>query len=127
MKAMEENAKADKEVPIEESVLEEPVSEEPVSEEPEEAVSEEPEVVETEAPVIEPIGKETPEEARNVRELEGILQHAAEGPKKSITTVVKGATLQEALANGVAMASGINPEDRRRWRNEKKNSALKVR
>ena len=81
MKAMEENAKADKEVPIEESVLEEPVSEEPVSEEPEEAVSEEPEVVEMEAPVIEPIGKETPEEARNVRELEGILQHAAEGPK----------------------------------------------
>ena len=95
---MEENAKADKEVPIEEPVLEEPVSEEPVSEEPvseepeapaeepvlepEGAVSEEPEVVEMEAPVIEPIGKETPEEARNVRELEGILQHAAEGPKK---------------------------------------------
>ncbi len=46
-----------------------------------------------EAPVIEPIGKETPEEARNVRELEGILQ-MREGPKKSITTVVKGATLQ---------------------------------
>ena len=88
LKAMEENAKADKEVPIEEPVLEEPVSEEPeaLAEEPvlepEEAVSEEPEVVETEAPVIEPIGKETPEEARNVRELEGILQHAAEGPKK---------------------------------------------
>ena len=69
LKAMEENAKADKEVPMEEPVLEEPVSEEPVSEEPEapaeepvlepeEAVSEEPEVVETEAPVIEPIGKE---------------------------------------------------------------------
>lgn len=35
LKAMEENAKADKEVPIEEPVLEEPVSEEPVSEEPE--------------------------------------------------------------------------------------------
>mgnify|MGYP000700708675 FL=1 len=135
---MEENAKADKEVPIEEPVSEEPVSEEPVSEEPEapaeepvlepeEAVSEEPEVVEMEAPVIEPIGKETPEEARNVRELEGILQHAAEGPKKSITTVVKGATLKKALANGWLWASGINPEDRRRWRNEKKNSALKVR
>ena len=129
LKAMEENAKADKEVPIEEPVLEEPVSEEPVSEEPEapaeepvlepeEAVSEEPEVVETEAPVIEPIGKETPEEARNVRELEGILQHAAEGPKKSITTVVKGATLQEVE---------LIRKTRRRWRNEKKNSALKVR
>ena len=124
LKAMEENAKADKEVPIEESVLEEPVSEEPVSEEPEEAVSEEPEVVETEAPVIEPIGKETPEEARNVRELEGILQHAAEGPKKSITTVVKGATLQEALANGVAMASGINPEDQKKM--EEREEELRI-
>ena len=41
MKVMEENAKADKEVPIEEPVLEEPVSEEPVSEEPE-APAEEP-------------------------------------------------------------------------------------
>lgn len=41
LKAMEENAKADKEVPIEEPVLEEPVSEEPVSEEPE-ALAEEP-------------------------------------------------------------------------------------
>ena len=124
LKAMEENAKADKEVPIEESVLEEPVSEEPVSEEPEEAVSEEPEVVEMEAPVIEPIGKETPEEARNVRELEGILQHAAEGPKKSITTVVKGATLQEALANGVAMASGINPEDQKKM--EEREEELRI-
>lgn len=124
LKAMEENAKADKEVPIEEPVLEEPVSEEPVSEEPEEAVSEEPEVVEMEAPVIEPIGKETPEEARNVRELEGILQHAAEGPKKSITTVVKGATLQEALANGVAMASGINPEDQKKM--EEREEELRI-
>ena len=124
LKAMEENAKADKEVPIEESVLEEPVSEEPVLEEPEEAVSEEPEVVEMEAPVIEPIGKETPEEARNVRELEGILQHAAEGPKKSITTVVKGATLQEALANGVAMASGINPEDQKKM--EEREEELRI-
>ena len=135
LKAMEENAKADKEVPIEEPVLEEPVSEEPVSEEPEapaeepvlepeEAVSEEPEVVEPEAPVIEPIGKETPEEARNVRELEGILQHAAEGPKKSITTVVKGATLQEALANGVAMASGINPEDQKKM--EEREEELRI-
>ena len=124
LKAMEENAKADKEVLIEESVLEEPVSEEPVSEEPEEAVSEEPEVVEMEAPVIEPIGKETPEEARNVRELEGILQHAAEGPKKSITTVVKGATLQEALANGVAMASGINPEDQKKM--EEREEELRI-
>ena len=130
LKAMEENAKADKEVPIEEPVLEEPVSEEPeaLAEEPvlepEEAVSEEPEVVETEAPVIEPIGKETPEEARNVRELEGILQHAAEGPKKSITTVVKGATLQEALANGVAMASGINPEDQKKM--EEREEELRI-
>ena len=135
LKAMEENAKADKEVPIEEAVSEEPVSEEPVSEEPEapseepvlepeEAVSEEPEVVEMEAPVIEPIGKETPEEARNVRELEGILQHAAEGPKKSITTVVKGATLQEALANGVAMASGINPEDQKKM--EEREEELRI-
>ena len=140
LKAMEENAKADKEVPIEEPVSEEPVSEEPVSEEPvseepealseepvlepEEAVSEEPEVVEMEAPVIEPIGKETPEEARNVRELEGILQHAAEGPKKSITTVVKGATLQEALANGVAMASGINPEDQKKM--EEREEELRI-
>ena len=135
LKAMEENTKADKEVPMEEPVLEEPVSEEPVSEEPEapaeepvlepeEAVSEESEVVETEAPVIEPIGKETPEEARNVRELEGILQHAAEGPKKSITTVVKGATLQEALANGVAMASGINPEDQKKM--EEREEELRI-
>ena len=74
-----------------------------------------------EAPVIEPIGKETPEEARNVRELEGILQHAAEGPKKSITTVVKGATLQEALVMA-AMARELIRKTRRRWRNEKKNS-----
>ena len=77
-----------------------------------------------EAPVIEPIGKETPEEARNVRELEGILQHAAEGPKKSITTVVKGATLQEALANGVAMASGINPEDQKKM--EEREEELRI-
>ena len=49
LKAMEENAKADKEVPIEEPVLEEPVSEEPVSEEP---VSEE-----REAPAEEPVLK----------------------------------------------------------------------
>ena len=140
LKAMEENAKAAEEVPMEESVSEEPVSEEAVSEEPEEiveepvqeleveepeaAVSEEPEVMETEAPVIEPIGKETPEEARNVRELEGILQHAAEGPKKSITTVVKGATLQEALANGVAMASGINPEDQKKM--EEREEELRI-
>ena len=135
LKAMEENAKAAEEVPMEEPVLEEPVSEEPVSEEPEapaeepvpepeEAVSEEPKVVETEAPVIEPIGAETPEEARNVRELEGILQHATEGPKKSITTVVKGATLQEALANGVAMASGINPEDQKKM--EEREEELRI-
>ena len=57
LKAMEENAKADKEVPIEEPVSEEPVSEEPEAPviepvlEPEEAGSEEPEVVETEAQI----------------------------------------------------------------------------
>ena len=99
-----------------EEVVQEEVSQEIVPQE--EAVSEEPEVVEPEAPVIEPIGKETPEEARNVRELEGILQHAAEGPKKSITTVVKGATLQEALANG------INPEDQKKM--EEREEELRI-
>lgn len=34
--------------------------------------------------------------------------------KSSITTVVKGATLKEALANGVAIASGINREEQRK-------------
>lgn len=34
--------------------------------------------------------------------------------KSAITTVVKGATLEEALANGVAMANGINKEEKKR-------------
>ena len=34
--------------------------------------------------------------------------------KSSITTVVKGATLQEALANGVSLANGINREEKRK-------------
>ena len=68
----------------------------------------------------EQVPEETPEEAQNVRELEGILQNATKGPKKSITTVVKGATLKEALANGVAMASGINPEDQKKMEEREK-------
>ncbi len=44
--------------------------------------------------------------------------------EKSITTVVKGATLQEALANGVAMASGINPEDQKKM--EEREEKLRI-
>ncbi len=38
----------------------------------------------------------------------------AEVKKPAITTVVKGATLEEALMNGVAMANGINREEKKR-------------
>ena len=37
---------------------------------------------------------------------------ADEKPYSSITQIVKGATLEEALANGVALASGINIEEK---------------
>ena len=39
---------------------------------------------------------------------------AAQEKKSSIATVVKGATLEEALFNGVAMANGINLEEKKR-------------
>ena len=111
----------------EEAAFEEPAEqrEEIISEESEEAVEpEEPTIEELDAAAAEPVTEEAPEEAQNVRELEGILQHATERPKKSITTVVKGATLQEALANGVAMASGINPEDQKKM--EEREEELRI-
>ena len=37
---------------------------------------------------------------------------------------MKGATLQEALANGVAMASGINPEDQKKM--EEREEELRI-
>ena len=54
----------------------------------------------------------SPEEASLEEELSEGLK--APEKKSSITTVVKGATLEEALANGVAMANGINQEEKKR-------------
>ncbi len=44
--------------------------------------------------------------------------------KSTITTVVKGATLEEALANGVAMANGINREEKRKM--EQREEELRI-
>ena len=54
-----------------------------------------------------------------------VVPEEADEPKRhsSITRIVKGATLQEALANGVAIASGINIEEKAM---KEKDEALRV-
>ena len=69
--------------------------------------------------------EEEPAEENQEEEPEEEPQKEEEQPKKksSITQVVKGATLEEALANGVAIASGINIEKEAM---EKKEEDLRV-
>ncbi len=81
-------------VPMQEELLqEEPVQEEVVQEVPEEEVTEEPEV-------------ENVTEEASIYTEQKPAEHAS-----AIKQVVTGATLEEALAQGMAVASGINIEE----------------
>ena len=110
VKAVAEKAKADEEEAEEET--EEADGEMPLDESELEAVSE---------AVSQALPDEAEEEAEESEEageadVEEIAEEAfvEEQPKKhsAITKIVKGATLEEALANGVAVASGINIEEK---------------
>ena len=109
-RAVAEKAKADEEEAEEET--EEAGGEMPLDEAELEAVSEAvsqalPDEAEEDAEESEETGEADVEEIAE----EGFVE---EQPKKhsAITKIVKGATLEEALANGVAVASGINIEEK---------------
>ena len=115
---VEESAKAEPESVQEESVAEvEPEAEEEPEEESEESVAESEAYVagvaeeilmsqeEEKAAEVEPEAEEEPESVQE--------KPVAEGrPRASITRVVTGATFEEALASGVAMAAEINQEEK---------------
>ena len=109
-RAVAEKAKADEEEAEEET--KEAGGEMPLDEAELEAVSEAvsqalPDEAEEDAEESEETGEADVEEIAE----EGFVE---EQPKKhsAITKIVKGATLEEALANGVAVASGINIEEK---------------
>ncbi len=102
----EVTAAAAEEIPQEEAVEEETVTEEYVEEE---APAEEVEVVD-EADNVDVTVDEFPEEGEAAETVETDEPDEEDGFKhSSITTVVTGATLEEALANGMAVANGVQP------------------
>ena len=112
--------------PEEKPEVKEPVKEPVVEEEPVEESVEEPLEVEADATRRIPTGELTKALAEleaqdaeaqdaEVQELPdaGVQERPEEGRKSSITTVVKGATLEEALVSGMALASGLNFEEKK--------------
>ena len=101
------------------------VAEEEAEKEPEEVEGDTPQNEAEQESVSEAVSQALPEEVEENAEeseeageavVEEIAEEAfvEEQPKKhsAITKIVKGATLEEALANGVAVASGINIEEK---------------
>ena len=119
----------EEEIPETEEVVEEEISE--TEEAVEEEVSETEEAVEEEIPEAEEAVEEVPEAeeipsvdlVREVEEMEGSTDEPEEKKHSAITQVVRGATLEEALATGVALASGINIEKEAM---EKKEEDLRI-
>ena len=99
--------------PEEKPEVKEPVKGPVVEEEPVKESVEEPVEVEADATRRIPTGELT----KALAELEAQAAEAQElpeeGKKSSITTVVKGATLEEALVSGMALASGLNFEEKK--------------
>ena len=70
--------------------------------------------------------KEEKEEIEEIEEIEERAEapEAEEAKKSAIKTIVTGATLEEALAQGVAVASGLNRQERKRM--EQKEEEIRV-
>ena len=61
---------------------------------------------------VKPEEEEPAEEADVSKEPEGAREEIKVKPRAPITRIVTGATLEEALASGMAMAAGLNQEEK---------------
>ena len=99
--------------PEEKPEVKEPVKGPVVEEEPVKESVEEPVEVEADATRRIPTGELTKALAELKAQAAEAQELPEEGKKSSITTVVKGATLEEALVSGMALASGLNFEEKK--------------